>query len=152
MRRRPRPLCRIGLDARFNSRLREEATFLQAAFFSDYEVSTHASVRRRRLRETIERVVGRSFNSRLREEATTPARRAAWPRSGFNSRLREEATVNRKERATNQKVSTHASVRRRPTRPQAEQGRHGFNSRLREEATGGVPEVCRAEEFQLTPP
>ena len=88
-------------------------------------------MRRRRLRETIERVVGRSFNSRLREEATTPARRAAWPRSGFNSRLREEATVNRKERATNQKVSTHASVRRR----------------LRD-ALGAE----RPRKFQLTPP
>ena len=42
-------------------------------------------------------------------------RRRVWRMRGFNSRLREEATADGEEGGEGVSVSTHASVRRRPS-------------------------------------
>ena len=76
----------------FNSRLREEATR-----------QLHGSVLPRA-----------GFNSRLREEATQPVWSFGNTLTCFNSRLREEATSHGSPSRPAEKVSTHASVRRRP--------------------------------------
>ena len=92
----------------------------------------------------------------------------------FNSRLREEATSSPCRSQFGERVSTHASVRRRPWLNSSSWSTARFNSRLREEATGdftvqydskgvsthasvrrrllAVDEVSLAHEFQLTPP
>ena len=57
--------------------------------------------------------VVKRFNSRLREEATLPSPLCRRHPGGFNSRLREEATGVRRDKVSKQRVSTHASVRRR---------------------------------------
>ena len=65
------------------------------AFWTEVEVSTHASVRRR-LTSPLPGLTDERFNSRLREEATG----FSWCPSAllgcFNSRLREEATATSK--------------------------------------------------------
>ena len=77
------------------------------------EVSTHASVRRRRAWWRRWRG-GSGFNSRLREEATLRPSAVLYRCKRFNSRLREEAT-------NGGEVSPELAL--------------SFNSRLREEAT-----------------
>ena len=54
----------------FNSRLREEATIERTMKDIGEDVSTHASVRRRRLHGSDDHLHRGRFNSRLREEAT----------------------------------------------------------------------------------
>ena len=61
--------------------------------------------------------------------------RAPSYRRSFNSRLREEATARCPTTRMPAEVSTHASVRRRPTSLSANSCKRCFNSRLREEAT-----------------
>ena len=80
----------------------------------------------------------RSFNSRLREEATPAYYPLFVAGNSFNSRLREEATTRMALALQPLKVSTHASVRRRPGKRITGAGTPCFNSRLREEATRRV--------------
>ncbi len=80
---------------------------------SNRDVSTHASVRRRRGEERTRTVSLQSFNSRLREEATSLPPKAKLTVPCFNSRLREEATSIWRQGKKPTNVSTHASVRRR---------------------------------------
>ncbi len=94
-------------------------------------VSTHASVRRRRLLAVDEVSLACGFNSRLREEATGYYLRSRSSQHRFNSRLREEATSDRRQ--------SHGAFK-------------CFNSRLREEATTCTRIACRYSKFQLTPP
>ena len=131
----------------FNSRLREEATKCPQKRGTNVPVSTHASVRRRRLLSLIPAVI-HSFNSRLREEATGTISRFPQLSGGFNSRLREEATWGRSFRSSRMtsfnsrlreeatalscmdeyfaEVSTHASVRRRLPPLRQPRARHKF--------------------------
>ena len=103
------PTRRVTRYARFDSRLREEAT----------------------APPNLKPQPRGGFNSRLREEATRcflPLRPAS---SRFNSRLREEATLTPEQREQKIRVSTHASVRRRPPK---------------------LPKDVYEQMFQLTPP
>ena len=71
------------------------------------------------------------FNSRLREEATVKLRSLGLQTRRFNSRLREEATGFSLQPNEANRVSTHASVRRRRISP---------------------PSARVVRRFQLTPP
>ena len=72
----------------------------------------------------------------------------------FNPRLREEATRPTHMDRFTQRVSIHASARRRrPSRNPVFPARYSFNPRLREEATAGFRHVLALRNaFQSTPP
>ena len=116
-------------------------------------VSTHASVRRRPCAQIPHSRTRWSFNSRLREEATPGFWYAPCAYWGFNSRLREEATALHQTAGATSRVSTHASVRRRPgdrhlgALPAAVSTHASVRRRLVR-----LQQFAGGHEFQLTPP
>ena len=83
----------VSAGESFNSRLREEATPPRAATPLPAQVSTHASVRRRRDAELFDaRRAAVSTHASVRRRPCPPGRKLRP--CGFNSRLREEATSN----------------------------------------------------------
>ena len=149
------------LGQSFNSRLREEATARSMITSPPPAVSTHASVRRRRLPPFLRPPVVQvsthaSVRRRLcvccgygyyREVSTHASVRRRRPRQVPQIRdgsVSTHASVRRRHLliirySLQVTVSTHASVRRRHDGlPHRICSRASFNSRLREEATGGL--------------